>query len=445
LHIAVFDEDYLARQALKGWLVPAGHRVSMLDVGELNEAALKRLKPDLVLLDSDSRRVGVTRFVAALREILPGSCVVVMTSRSTMARAMRAVEDGAFDFIERPLMLENVNAVLRKAQRHLELAEENRDLHLKLARQDAPAELIGRNHEIERLQALVALLATSELPVLISGEPGTGKTLLARVLHSRAGGRDEDFVEVDCQCLQGDLLARFLVERLLEAQPRAAEGSPRPVTACFEGLEHLSEPNRRLLRALAETRRLTDPRTGRACEIQARLVSTTCLSLEELAERPGLTGKALAQVGVVRLHLPPLRARGLDVLLLAEHFRERANRACGAAATGFDQRARAALLACSWPGNVRELASAVEAAVALARRGEVGLEHLPSCARGPQADGRAASEPRSLAEVEREHILATLEAVHGNKAQAARLLGINRMTLYKKLERAKAQVSSGEV
>jgi len=445
LHVAILADEYLARESLREWLVTAGHRCSVLDASDLTPISLRRLAPDLVLLDADTRRLAISRAVTLLIETLPGVSVVLLADAATVPRALRSIEAGAFDVIEKPVRPEKITALLHKAERFRTLRDENRALRARLDSRHDLADLLGAGPTCEALDKRLDQVADGDDAVLVTGERGTGKLLLARILHERGGGTDEGFVEVDGGMLRGTAFWRRVREGLITAAhatpPRRMPGAaPERLTLCVLSLEALPAADRSQLVAAATTQSWTATTAGLP-GVAVRSVVTSRLTAATLLERGLLTDDELAMVGPVHVHLPALRERGPDLLGLASRLLEQAARHHGRSINGFDVSARRALLEHGWEGNVRELMAVVEHAVALCQGEQVGVEHLPGHLLARPALLPDGSGPRTLREVEHAHILRTLTVTRGNKLRAARLLGINRMTLYNKLREIQTELS----
>jgi DNA-binding NtrC family response regulator len=444
LHVAILADERLAREALREWLATGGYRATVLDPADLTTAPLRRIAPDLVLLDADTRRIAVSRAVTALVETLPTVSVVLLADPGSVPRALRTLEAGAFDVIEKPARADKLQALLHKVDRFRRLRDENQALKARLGQRSELSDLVGSASALERLDALFHQVAGGSDPVLLTGERGTGKVLLARILHGRDGGDDEGFVEVDAAMLRAEALWRRVSDGIAAASRASAGASTRhrraPVTVCLLGVETASESDRaRMVAAVSERRWPVEAEAGTTAGL-VRPVVTSRLAPDVLVRQRVFTDDEVAALGAIRVHLPPLRESGADLLRLAERLLARAATRAGRDVRGFDMAARRALLHHGWEGNVRELLAAVDHAVALCEGPEIGLAHLPAHLVARPALLPDGSGPRTLREVEHAHILRTLTSTGGNKLRAARLLGINRMTLYNKLREIQAAV-----
>jgi two-component system, NtrC family, response regulator AtoC len=437
LHIAILESEYLTRESLREWLVTAGHRVTLLEPAGLSRERLRAVAADVLILDVDHRHLSVGRALTAVRETTPDTCVILTASPALLSRAIRALEQGALDYVEKPLAPEKVNAVIRKALRFLSMRDEVKALRQRLCQQHELNDLLGHDHEIERITRQLDVIGQSALPVLITGERGTGKALLARIIHARHHRSDQAFACLDCGALGGDLLAQQVRASLDGFEATRLGNSAAPATLCFVGVDQLPSSDLALLERLT-TPREDEPAPGDAAPEDLRVISTSRRDVDSLRAEGRLSEALLARIGVVRFHLPPLRSRGVDALLIAEHLLKRYNQAHDRAIEGFDPLCRQALLNHAWEGNVRELMAVVEQAVVVCPEAVIGIDHLPAylTARPGLVPGGG---PRTLREIEHHHILRVLTATQGNKSRAAQLLGINRATLYNRLKEMESE------
>jgi len=411
------------------------------------EAALERLAAedfDAVVTDVRLRRsdgIALCADVTASRSDVP---VIVITAFGSLETAVAALRAGAFDFLPKPFEIEELAFRLDRALAHRHLGAELRRLRVDSR---PPVEgLIGQSPAMQRLRDLVARVACSDAPVLITGETGTGKELVARAVHRHGVTPGGPFVALNCAAVPGPLLESELFghERGAFTDARTSRTGllleARGGTLFLDEIAELPltlQP--KLLRALQERR--VRP-LGAAGEVpcDARVVAATNRDLDLAVAEGGFRKDLFFRLDVLRIDVPPLRERGNDVLLLAQSFLRAAAGRHGRAVEGLSRGAAEKLLDYPWPGNVRELENTLERAVALARHDQVLVEDLPERIRehrraGPPAVGEDPSELVSLEVVEQRYVVRVLEAVGGNKTLAARILGLDRKTLYRKLDR----------
>ena len=411
------------------------------------EEALLRLAAedfDAVVTDVRMRGIDGISLCADLKANQPDLPVVVITAFGSLETAMAAIRAGAFDFLPKPFEVEELAFRLDRALAYRRLNAELK--RLRAESRPAVEEPIGECPAMHRLRDLVARVAPSDAPVLITGETGTGKELVARAVHRHGPAPDGPFVALNCAALPEALLESelFGYERGAFTDARSARTGlllqARGGTLLLDEIADLPlalQP--KLLRVLQE--RCVRP-LGAALEVpcEVRVVAATNRDLETAVEEGRFREDLFFRLDVLRIEVPPLRARGRDVLLLAQHFLRVGAERSGRELTGLSRGAAEKLLAYAWPGNVRELQNAIERAVALARYDQILVEDLPERIRDygrahVLVVGEDPSELVPLEVVEQRYIVRVLEAVGGNKTLAARVLGLDRKTLYRKLDR----------
>ncbi|MCC6524003.1 MAG: sigma-54-dependent Fis family transcriptional regulator [Polyangiaceae bacterium] len=401
---------------------------------------------DVVVTDLRMRGMDGVELCQRLVGLDPDVPVLVLTAFGNVDSAIAAVRAGAFDFAQKPIELDDLALRLERAVAHRALRGEVAALRAALAAAQHCGELVGAHGSMLRLFDLVARGAASDATVLVVGESGTGKELVARALHAagpRAGG---PFVAVNCTAVPEGLLESELFGHVRGAFTDTRAERRGLLLEADGGTLFLDEIGDmplglqpKLLRALQDRRVRPVGGSGEVA-FDARIVAATHRDLESLVEERRFREDLYYRLNVIQIAVPPLRARGGDVLLLAERFLDNFARRAGRPVPRLSAAAAERLLAYGWPGNVRELENCIERAVALGRGPELGLDDLPEKIRAyrPHAVLLPAEDPSEIApleEVERRYILRALEAVGGNKSEAALRLGLDRKTLYRKLER----------
>ena len=379
--------------------------------------------------------------IAANRPDIP---VVVMTAYGSLETAVAAIRAGAYDFVTKPFELGAMALTLERAVRHRGLQAEVKRLRLRVATQE-PGELLGDSPGMRKVRDVIVRVADSDASVLVTGESGTGKELVARALHrhSRRGGAP--FRALNCAALPETLLESELFGHVRGAFTDARTAHTGLFLQANGGTLFLDEIGdmppglqAKLLRALQERR--VRPVGGESeLHFDVRLVTATNRNLELAIEEGRFRKDLYFRINVINLDLPSLRTRGNDILLLAQHFLARSARQAHKSIRGLSSAAAERLLGYTWPGNVRELQNAMERAVAFARFEEVTVEDLPEKLRTYQrghilVEGTDPAELVPLEEVERRYILRVLDAMSGSRTRAAQVLGLDRKTLYRKLE-----------
>jgi two-component system response regulator HydG len=376
----------------------------------------------------------------------PDVPVVVITAFGSMESAIGAVRLGAYDYIAKPFEIEELELSLQRAIQHRHLREEVTRLRQIVEDKGPPAGFTGRSEPMKKVFEMVDRVAASDISVLVTGESGSGKELVARALHDRSPRRGGPFVAINCAAVPEPLLESELFghERGAFTDARSArQGLLLRANGGTLLLDEIGEMplalQPKLLRALQE-RQVRPVGSDREIPFDTRIVASTNRDIEADVEERRFREDLYFRINVVHVHVPPLRARGGDILLLAQEFVSRFSSQLGKQVTGISTSAAERMLGYDWPGNVRELMNCIERAVALARFDTVTVEDLPEKVRAYRsshalADAQDPSELVTLEELERRYILKVLKATGGNKARAARVLGLDRRTLYRKLER----------
>lgn len=435
--ILVVDDDLHARELFQRLLAPVGS----VDTASDARSALERLASgtvyDLVVTDMamPAQEDGL-KVLRASKEHLPDTPVVVITAFGNIEGALDTIQDGAFDYLPKPF---DVDAIVRLARRAIEqrrLANENRSLKQRVL----PATLVGRSPALLEVFKQVARAAPSKHPVLITGETGTGKELVARAIHQRSGRRERPFIPVDCGAIAESLMESELFGHARGAFTGAVAARRGVFEEASEGTLFLDELGdvgpkiqAQLLRALqeGEIRRVGE---SQPVKVDVRVVAATNKDLQALARDGRFREDLLYRLDVVHLHLPPLRERREDIPLLVEHFA--ALHAPGGARPVITDEVMRRLVAFDWPGNIRQLENVVARSLALSTSGILTPADIPA----PIGDAASASAASDLAgdlptlgELSRRYASQILQRAGGNKSEAARLLGVDRKTLYRLL------------
>lgn len=440
---------------------------------ELLQAGLKRRGFDPVyrtsadealrLLDTDDFAVAITdlhmqgiggiEVCQRIAENRPDMPVVVITAFGSMETAIAAIRAGAYDFVTKPFELEQLGLTVERAVRHRALQDEVKRLRLAVTESRKFDDMVGKSRPMAEVFDLLSRVAETEATVLITGESGTGKELIARALHNRGRRREGPFVAVNCAAMPETLLEGELFGHVKGAFTDAKSARTGLFVTASDGTLFLDEIGEmpmgmqvKLLRALQE--RVVRPIGGNVeVPFNTRIVAATNRDLESEVAEGRFREDLFYRINVVRVHVPPLRSRGSDILILAQHFLDRFAKQNAKNVLGISSPAAEKLMSYHWPGNVRELQNCIERAVALTRFDQIVVEDLPEKIRDHKTsrvivDSEDPAELLPMDEVERRYILRVLEAVGGNKTQAAQVLGFDRKTLYRKLERYGAQAAS---
>jgi two-component system response regulator HydG len=451
LHVLVVDADAAVRSACAEIAEGLGYIVE--STGDLGHARsmLRGHAADIVLINLAPGASNGLDLVSEVKLLYPQTAVIAMTSSATVNAAVEAMRCGASDYLAKPFAMDELCTVLDRASASLLTDVATRQLRERLRASQGLGAMIGRSGEMEKLYRILSKVAQSSHPVLILGESGTGKELVARTIHAYGHNGQKPFLPVDCSSLVPTLMESELfgyVKGAFTGANRTKDGllvSAEGGTVFLDEIGELSlELQAKLLRALQEKEVRPVGATHRVA-IKARIVAATNRDLAGMVERGQFRKDLFYRLNVVNLKLPVLRDRKEDIPLLAAHFLDRVSRERGQKFTLSDEVLRT-MMRYDWPGNVRELENAVERACTFCSGPVLYLGDLPTqlqqdgldASRVPAAIGNGAGDDAPdvvpLAEMEKQAILNTIRKLHGDKLQAARLLGIGKTTLYRKLK-----------
>ncbi len=372
--------------------------------------------------------------------------VVVITAFGNFDTAVASIRAGAYDFITKPFEIEELALALDRAVQHRVLSSEVKRLRLAVEAARRPDEIIGDSAGMKRLYDMIEHVADTETSVLITGETGTGKELVARALHKRSRRGNRPFIAINCAAMPEPLLESELFGHAKGAFTDAKLEHKGLFQQADGGTLFLDEIGNmpfglqpKLLRALQE-RRVRPVGDNSEIEFDARIIAATNCDLESAVEEGRFRGDLFFRINVISIEVPPLRARGIDVLLLAQYFIKHFGQKMGKNIEGLSGGAAEKLQSYTWPGNVRELQNCIERAVAMTQYNLLTVEDLPSKIRSYHSSDvlLASSNPSelvSMEEVERRYVLRVMDSVQGNKTLASRILGFDRKTLYRKLDK----------
>ncbi len=426
------DEEKLA-EILASYLNGRGHVVRVTSDGRQALEAMRTEAFDVALLDIVMPELDGLEVMRQVREDPAPPEIIVITGNGTIDNAITAMKLGAYDYMTKPYRMAEIDVLVRRAWEKRQLARENQFLHQRLSRIDGAPIVQTRYAPMQAVLDVVEKAAPSDAPVLITGESGTGKDLLARAIH-HLSERVGPFVDLNCAMLSDQNLETELFGYERGAFAGATERKVGFLEMATNGTLHMDEVSEleprmqgRLLRALEHGSYF---RTGgmQRVEIHTRLVTATNRDLDALVGEGRFRGDLLYRINTVTVALPPLRERVVDIPLLAEHFLERFR---GSGAPTLTPDAVEMLQAYEWPGNIRELRNVIERALLLHRGPVLTAADLPIAQVKP-ASGLPGGRV-SLAELERRHIEAVLAHMGWHQGQAAEVLGISPKTLYRKI------------
>jgi DNA-binding NtrC family response regulator len=435
--VLLVDDDRAILESLGEALGDLGVAVEVAASAEEALGRLGAFSPELVLSDIRMPGMDGMELLELLKERVPGIDVVLMTAFDDMPTVVRAMRAGAFDFLVKPVQLAELERVVERAARDRAARERAARESEDEARTYRLGELVGHDRAMIEVFKLVGQLAASRVSVLIRGESGTGKELVARAIHYNSPDADEPFVPVNCTALPEPLLESELFGHVRGAFTGAVADRRGRFLLAGRGTVFLDEIGdtgpefqAKILRVLEDQE--VYPLGGEKPErTEARVIAATHRNLEGRIEEGSFREDLYYRLKVVEVVLPPLRERRDDIPLLSSHLVRRASERLHKSAPTLSEASRSALLAHDWPGNVRELENCLTRAVALARGGVIRCEHLGLTPGSRTSNGAL----RALADVEEEHVRRVLVGVDGNKARAARVLGVSKPRLYRMLEK----------
>ncbi len=449
--VLVVDDDLTACRLLQEVLARDGYQV---EIAERGEEALEKAGTtffDVVLSDVRMPDLDGVEVLRALKHLSPETAVIMVTAFGSIETAIESIKQGAYDYISKPFKLDEVKLTVKRALDHKRLLRENLRLRLELKAQHRLENIVGRSASMLEVYKIVARVASGSSTVLIQGESGTGKELIARAIHYNSPRADHPFVVVDCGALAESLLESELFGHMKGAFTGAIANQKGLLEEAEGGTCFLDEVGdigaslqAKLLRFLQEREiRRVGGRDGIRLDI--RVIAATNKDLDALVQQGKFRDDLFYRLNVVAITLPPLRKRREDIPLLAEHFLSKFALQNKKDISHISPEAIPLLCEYHWPGNVRELEHVIEQTVALTNNPVLLPEDLPSKVKGlvaqePPAEGSS----WTLREGVKRHIQAVLKQAKGNKKLAARLLGINRRTLYRLAQRYQIDLGAPE-
>jgi len=439
--ILIVDDDHahrtMLRTLLKGW----GYSVDEADDGSIAIDMVRQGPYDLILMDIRMIRVSGLEALVEIKTINPSIPVIIMTAYSSVETAVEALKNGAYDYLTKPLDFDELKITLSRAMDHCKLKEENRLLKENLGRFDR-RDIIGRTPVMLSLLETVAQVAPSEATILITGESGAGKEVIAEAIHSNSSRNKAPFIKLNCAAITETLLESEIFgheKGSFTGAYRRKEGRFRQAHGGSLFLDEVSEMSlgmqAKLLRVLQE-KEFTRVGGEEIIKVDVRVIAATNKDLAKEIEARRFREDLFYRLNVVSLRVPPLRERKEDIPLLAHNFLTAFSDKNQKTIKGFTPRAMDRLIRYNWPGNVRELMNAVERGVVLTRTDYIDETDMPFFKEDEtEFKGGDIQSNIPLDEVERATILSTLESFNGNKSETARRLGITRRTLHKKLKK----------
>jgi len=441
--ILIAEDEAIARENLHYILVKDGYQVISVENGQLAIEELRKREFDLVMTDLKMQPVDGIEVLRTAKQLYPDIEVIIITGYATVQSAVQAMQSGAFSYLAKPYQIEEMRAQVRQAMEKRALKAEVRTLRQQITESGSrQLSLIGNSSEIEKLRQTIDQVAPTDCNILIFGETGTGKELVARTVHAKSLRADKRFVAINCGAFNEELLANELFGHEKDAFTGARTLKKGLIETASGGTLFLDEIGDmplsmqvKLLRVLQERVLM---RVGGTAEIQVdvRVIAATNKDLKQEAAQGRFRQDLFYRLNVISLFVPRLADRKDDILLLALHFLNRFALAQGKRVSAIDDEVMEILLSYEFPGNVRELENFMERAVALATGDTITVKELPEDIRTLARSIRMPKRGfQTLEENEKDYIIWVLEQTGDNKTRAAEILGIDRVSLWRKLKR----------
>ena len=448
-NILVVEDEELMRAILRQLLSQAGYTVFTADSAENAIEVFSANDIALTLTDIKMSGRDGLELLDQIKSLDAEALVIIMTAYSSVDTAIAALRKGAYDYVTKPFVNADLLQTVRNAVDHRELFQENRVLRREVNRQYSFSEIIGTSDALEKVLELVKKVAATSAHILIQGESGTGKELIARSIHFNSGRSDRPFRAINCGALSESLLESELFGHVKGSFTGAVvdhQGLFRSTAGGTLFLDEVGEMTPslqvKLLRALQE-HEVTPVGATTPVRFDARIIAATNKDLEGEIAEGRFREDLYYRLNVVEITVPPLRERRDDIPLLVRYFVSRISRAQNQTEKPVTAEVLNALIRYDWPGNIRELEHVIERAVILSSS-EIDTESLPEKIRREAIGQNGSDRPPTLEEVERSYVGDILRSVDGDKVQAARILGIDLSTLYRKLKRYEPRDHSAE-
>lgn len=442
LNLLIVDDDRVVREACCEAAITLGYHTTTSQSAEQAFWFIDSQIIDVVLLDLKLRGSQSLDILRDIERRRPDIEVIVVTANATVDSAVEAMKNGASDYLAKPFGMRELKLLLERAEARLKQKTEKRRLNERIKSDQGFGNIIGRAPQMDRLYRLIGKAAQSSHPVLILGESGTGKEMVARAIHYSGPLRDKPFVPVDCGSLVPTLIESELFGYVKGAFTGAMQSKEGLLALAEGGTVFLDEVGElpvdlqaKLLRALQE-KEIRPVGSTKQVPINGRILAATNRDLEKAVDQGLFRLDLYFRLNVLSLRIPPLRERREDIPLLAQTFLARISRVCGQKHELSDH-AMNALLAYDWPGNVRELENCVERCCAINSGPMIGTGDLPNSIKDVSEQGSNGEPDGKIARIsdlEKQAILAAIAELHGDKLLAAKLLGIGKTTLYRKLK-----------
>jgi two-component system, NtrC family, response regulator AtoC len=438
--ILIVEDEKNLREGLREALQSPGFQVVTAENGFQAEEIIRDRNVDLVISDLKMPGISGLELLRQVHTFAPATPFIMMTAYGTVDTAVEAMKEGAYDYLTKPVNLDQLELLIARALKERNLERENVYLKEQLQKQYGLEHITGRSRAMEKVFELVRQVSNTNATVLITGESGTGKEVVARAIHQQSFRKNQPFIAIHCAALSPSLLESELFGHEKGAFTGAVGRKKGKFEAADGGTVFLDEVNEiplemqvKLLRFL-EMKELERVGGTESIPVDVRLLAASNADLEELVGKGRMREDLYFRLNVVRLQLPTLRERPEDIPLLVHEFIDEFSRANRKEITSITPAALRALQGYRWPGNIRELKNCLESMIVLAKNPVLDLDDLPPQIQPGPANPPPAPGEINLKKLEKAAVVAALERSSGNKSRAAELLGVSRRTLYRKLE-----------
>ncbi|MCJ7507928.1 MAG: sigma-54 dependent transcriptional regulator [candidate division Zixibacteria bacterium] len=447
--ILVVDDEESMCKFMQIMLEKEGYQVTATQSSNYALEEIEKNSYDLIIADLMMPEMSGIELLSRVKSIHPDISFIVMTAFASVDTAIEALKNGAFDYVTKPFKVDEVKIAIKKSLEHKRISKENISLKKELRKEFSFANFIGDDPQIIKMKEMAKRVAESESTILIQGESGTGKELVAKAIHYHSRRSDKPFVTINCAAIPENLLESELFGHIKGAFTGAIRDKDGLLKVADEGTFFLDEIaitspaiQMKLLRVLEE-KEVTPVGGTKPINVDVRLIAATNADLEQEVKLGNFRPDLFYRLNVIPITIPPLRERTDDIKLLAFYFIKKYCAIRGVEEKTISERALEKLVAYHWPGNVRELENTIERVVLLAQKKEIDLEDLPEKIKeGVPIDFVTETKPSSptLEEIEKAYINWVLQEADWHKAKAAKMLGIDSSTLYRKIEKYKLKV-----
>jgi len=449
IQVLIVDDEEKIRKVLTRLLEEEGYRVKSVENGYKALSVLKSYKPDVVLLDQNMPGMNGIAVLETIKENMPNLTVIIITAHGEVSHAVDAIKKGAYDYLEKPFDNDKLLLLIKRAIDHQRLTVEISDLKRKLAEEKSFDSIIGTNEKMKKVVEQARCVADTDTAVLIQGESGVGKEIIANAIHATSRRKDGPFVAVNCGAIPLSLIESELFGYEKGAFTDARETKPGKFEQASGGTLFLDELGElpldaqvKLLRVL-EDKKLTRVGGTKPISVDVRILSATNNNLEERVQKGSFRLDLYYRLNIFPIQIPSLRERKEDIPLFIEYFINKYNRELGFHVKNMSRQAVDQLINYDWPGNIRDLQNAIQSAMILCKDGTITQEHLPMRIKGYPVLDRTKHEFNSgldenikliNSKLEKELIIEALSKCDYNRTEAASLLKISRKTLFNKMK-----------